>query len=519
MKAKLQRTLPVYKLVFYASLNVSQDRSDIKDYLEKHLQREDGQHPKIQAYLQQIHLLDNNKNLTIKGQNVVSTGKLATPESGKYCMWTLQDDPLVGNYVLALKREGVQRNNELKPLSLPNFIGKKFKTFILKQDDKKLETIELKDFGLKNKPAGNELKCNDFIVIRWDWEDNETAALKFDGLLKEGKQSIVISQPIRSPYGKLTLEKLLLEIVPAWQGKHGRLAIDLEGINNETLQHFIRKSHRLEVTDSDYGDFSEVVLSDVPVMPKTKLVADKWLLRLIGRRLEQGFCMENEFLQMGQQLSKMEPLSYFQLKTPTIDKVLTQAVTKRNKNASFWNLATPCDLNPFAKASKETNIYELVPTVRYKFDDLAKELVPKARISQIVFADRYVKTTLQKRSFEMFMTAIRQNANACPINLFVLSDSISNYKATISDINVFPLDKRSQDHDRFLIFITEKEEWIVWQITRSIDYLKFPNSQFNEMTEGICRQGVTFVKTTKRLLTPNFKRLIQQQVQSQTITS
>ena len=119
----------------------------------------------------------------------------------------------------------------------------------------------------------------------------------------------------------------------------------------------------------------------------------------------------------------------------------------------------------------------------------------------------------------MFMTAIRHNANACPINLFVLSDSISNYRATIPDINVFPLDKRNQDHDRFLIFITEKEEWIVWQITRSIDYLKFRNNQFNEMTEGICKQGVTFVKTSKRLLTPNFKGLIQQQVQSQTITS
>lgn len=104
MKATFIRTVAVQQYTAYAILDVTEDRPDIQDFLQKllnyELNLEDGIQKRICQYLREINLIDKDNKPTGFGDAVLKSGKLRQREKGKYRFWVVENELQPINFFL-----------------------------------------------------------------------------------------------------------------------------------------------------------------------------------------------------------------------------------------------------------------------------------------------------------------------------------------------------------------------------------------------------------------------------------
>lgn len=517
MKARFKRKIKVESFIVFANIEIEKERDDIKQYLEESLTRNDKKNVNIQSYLRTIGLIDDTNNLTAKGEQVKNTGHFASAESGKYQIWVVKNDELVDDYILGMERKKVHDDSrKLLGIHLKNIRNEYFNLHFreYRNRDKSLsineKLVKIKDLGRSNPVIGIRTNDEKTVLLAWEFDDNKQELSLAGDLFKTQ-----IKQKLEEK--NISLSELLSEILPSeWDSSQQRLKVELDGLNHKAVEKFILPQHSLDIKRGNYGPFPEAVLHQIPIMPASDNIAASWLSRLIEMEATEKYLLPEEFEYKIEKLSQRNPLDVFKLSPPDIEEVMQE--TKRTNSAAFWNLAAPNDLNPFSKAQEKQNkIFTLLPGVKYTFESIVFKLMPQKTILQLIIVDRYVERANHQQSFEALVKGVREAQNEeVPTTLYTLARSKNDYIPELTNISVKDFSKIGHlDHDRFLLFRLENEDWLIWTVTRSVDYLKFPkNTSMDFQTEGICEDSVTFSRVSMRALSSKLSNSIQQEIQN-----
>lgn len=519
MRITLRRDIPINEYIVYAELEINQDRPDIKDYLEKSLDKNDTFNQKIQNYLYQVGLLDQQNNLTPKGKEVLEHGGFPAAEAGKYQISLIQKDELIGNYVLAFKRMGQRDNQNLYPIDLENIRNKTFtsKIHIGKGKEAKVTSVRLKNLGRKDQVKGITLGNQYSSKLEWCIKD-EVQTLELTSSHGDFPRKIPLEVPRGKP-NKL-MKKILRE---KWDEKNKALRITVnkgDALKKETLNHFLYKIKELSTDDTGFGHFETVLAENIPVIPDGKISAENWMMQLLQFEIRTKYLLPKVYEFISKNIINKERLQPFSIQSIPLEEFLENHINSNTH--SYWNLAAPLDLNPFEVVKKKTEkikeqVFHIQPKERTTLSKIAKRLMPKKEIRAFVYVDRYVQNNIQQESLEIMVETWQENKGDFPVLVYTKRQSKNAYdNPGLPNIQIFNFENTGYlDHDRYFIFLTGNDTWEVWKSTRSLDYLQFGRDVIiDKNIEGESKDGVTFVKVGKELLTQELKTDIENQLEN-----
>jgi hypothetical protein len=168
------------------------------------------------------------------------------------------------------------------------------------------------------------------------------------------------------------------------------------------------------------------------------------------------------------------------------------------------------DLNPNTKTKLSQKPVELKLNEEISFADLIKKLGFDESYSVFAYYDRYVCNEKQQKTVSVLAKAVNASKRIIITDLTKenLSDFIQKNAPEIELTNLKTIIKGRLPHDRYLITV-HKGEINVWNVSNSIDYIRFSEQNINKNTTGIINQSVVFTPVSKEMLNTDLLNFIK----------
>jgi hypothetical protein len=173
------------------------------------------------------------------------------------------------------------------------------------------------------------------------------------------------------------------------------------------------------------------------------------------------------------------------------------------------------DLNPNTKIilSAKSRIVELRKGDEVSFANITSKLELN-NISFLVYYDRFVCTHYQQRAVSAFIKAVNSERQVIVTDIeHSRSDFIKKNMKEITLIDCKTVFKERWPHDRYLIAFNQNG-MSIWNISNSIDYIKFPDKIITETTVGTIQQSVVFTQITKEMIDKDLLNFINNEVKN-----
>ncbi|GAB4348445.1 MAG: hypothetical protein OHK0038_27880 [Flammeovirgaceae bacterium] len=497
MKVKLTKIIELSSAQAYLRFQKEEERKDIQEYLNGKKRFEPLIENRIKDYLKNIGVFDENYLLTIYGYYTVKeTGKMLVSEEGKYQIWFTQKDSFLKTTIVYFRR--LQPNadkEELKPLNLE---FEETGHLLLPTSDNSFTKIILKN---NKNLVGKTDEQKDTLHFSWIWENLDKSHYIFSGQLeKSNRQTNIKSEAIPC---NINIQDWITKILPDWNIQQKRYSIRFDNLKEESRKTFEDKNFV-----SRWNDF-EVQIQNLPLMPYDIEEAKKWRDWLLNEELEKDYFSIGDFEATASEINEKVALSAYNLDIPKAKDF----IAKRNSKKVFWHLQAPMDLNPNTKIKLSSKPIELRQDEKISF----AEIVAKLGLydsSLVIYYDRYVITEKQQRAVVAFLQSIESKNKIVITNIKQNSSKyIQKEKPEIKLKDLKTIFKDHSPHDRYLI-ISNKDEIQVWNISNSIDYIRFSDKNIDANTFGTIRQSVVFTPVNKELLNKELLNFLENEIKN-----
>lgn len=485
---------------------------------------------------QVLGLIDKHGQLTLIGDDVAHAQQVPVPEQGVYAFY-LTEHPLLGKRILSVERQSSTRDirfEDIRPLPLVPDAGVIFRS-----------VLDASRFVLRGFPgstargaapegivSSTQTQCR----LRWTLDFEASTPEKQSYWVLEGKleSGAAASSIEHSPeVAPLDLRRLAnawgegpLAVYGRWDEAQQRLQVALEGLTEQEQEQF-RKSYTLpRVGVFNKGQYEQVSLEDVPIAPLSTAESDRWARKRLVRALarHKGFLSRAALRTLFLSLTEDTPLESSNPTLPGHDALLESL---KRVPETFWKLAAPVDLAPFASSPAElaplqvgtpaelqgessahrvgpspqtigytsaleigsTSSVTMIPSqqgaglafslpygaswsMRTLVERLLGGATNDAPPQRLLLLDRYVHRPGALRMLELLQETVRASAPGLELDVWTLREE-DNFQQVQRITGRPPRELATVfgqqiPHDRYLVIRSEKGEGFAWQMTNSL---------------------------------------------------
>lgn len=479
MIIEFEKDVTLFAAIVYMKIKKDVSREDIREYLNGKRFDNNLINNRVDTYLKEIKIFDEEGQLTHLGERVRQRGYLPTPEEGKYKIWYTQDDDFWGNKILFFRREkpNEKSNVEKSSVSLSNN-----DVHFLMPAQSANGATPFAEFRLIDpiQIAQSNSYQQDTIQIKLRVEKGKQSQLSFSGSLE--KNSIQLDDTIKTDRDE-TIDEILQKSLPDFDMDENRLRIPF---------HQEYKDFEIKNYPCKWKGFSGRIDS-VKLMPSDNEEAKKWRDYLLKERVNQQYLSPGDFASVANSINEVPAFNRYkeELDIPKSKEFITGTRT------GFWHLNAPIDLNPLG-SSNINEVVSLQKNETVSFSDILYMLGIVPDNNMVVYYDKYVIDERKQKNAAAFMDALRGKKS------IIITESPQNLKSDFimhkrKDIRLQDLKSgifnRSPLHDRYLI--VESASGIkFWNISNSLDFIRFNDSEIGPDTKGKIIQPVTFTPIT-----------------------
>ncbi|GHU75087.1 hypothetical protein FACS189461_0660 [Spirochaetia bacterium] len=514
MKITLTCKIPLKTATVYLKLRRYTERKDIQDYLNGKQIDNPRVANGIRNYLAKIQLFDQQGHLTREGNKAKETGMVACFEEGKYKIWFTGNDSLLEeplqNKIYYLFRETPKKETNTVTVLDPYF------------DDNNKEHLCL--------PTSHEKDWYTFKVIK---PENGFAGIVNPGvtninfernLEKSGAVDIysgnfnqnthILNTPI--PANDEDLDGLIKMLLPNdWDDTNNRCKIPFKVFREKSEE-------GLETFERNHGPFKyegyTVNIEKLPLEPINLDEAKLWRNCLLKRELARDYLHPNDFNSKVVSVNQRGGFKayYDNLNEPGPDEfigIITPS-KKSETGAAFWHISAPVDLNPAIPAGVYSSSFDLSQGETLSFNAIAAKIKTIDPI-KVFYYDQYIINRWQQKASIAFLKSFSCTSLYLITNVSGQTADIIAKDQSINQIDIKTIfSSQKPQHDRYLILALPKELEI-WNISNSIDYIRFNNFNISSGTDGILQQSVIFHKASnKTILHKPLLNYIEQEVKN-----
>jgi len=509
MKVTLEKNIELHSANMYLAFEKEVERNDIKEYLNGKIYDNPVIDNRVMDFLKNIKILDEKYQLTAYGGRVKESGKILQREEGKYQIWHTRNDDFFGTRIFYFKR--IQPDSE--GLRRLNWHFDTDGHFLLPTTENKYAQLKLippQDL------AGQYTHHKAQITVRWVWDDLNKSHFVYYGQINLDRDKFIrISNEAIS--SNMNLSELIREILPEWNQKYRTLKVRFDSLSEESKRTFE------DNYQSEWRGF-KVNINQLPLAPYDTEDTTKWRNWLINQELKKNYLNPQDFEQLVNRINRKNSFAEFanQLNKPAASEYLKSmmGLPKSEKNASFWHLAAPIDLSPELPEKTILKSFHYKDNDEISFRDIAQKIggMAEKNSATVFYYDRYVITRKQQESVSCFLNSFRCSKKILITDLAAenRSDYLSKSDTGIlqKDLNVLFGNKKRSQHDRYII-LAEGNDLSVWQISNSIDYIRFNDKQhIHPETKGKILQSVSFNLVNMEMLKPELINYIKNEIKN-----
>lgn len=308
-------------------------RVDISDFLKERLDSNNSIDIKVKEnFLIPLGLIDENYQLTEKGEKCIESEKVWLKEKGEYTLFEIDDD--IFRVIV-----DIEPSSNLKSLSELNEKRlTKQEIVSIKNKNKKYRTLRDETFFYEMKNFKKHLKINYEI----DMKDNSNFYIEDMNYGIEDKKTTIEFNEIKIPYISIlkSLEKTdeflwneemnAIEISYNFAHRHGENNYSIEKLNFEKEDFETKEFH-----------FDRISLNGVKVMPNNESEAINWYFHRIKNLLKKDYIKISDFNIINQEEVNCEFLKYYNTEILKINDLLEDL----KYTDEYWNLKAPLDLS------------------------------------------------------------------------------------------------------------------------------------------------------------------------------
>lgn len=467
MKITFSRELTLQKAEAYLEIEKKVIRKDIQDYLNGKHFKNSLIESRIKKYLQEIGVFNSASFLTQKGDEIKKTGETYEVEKGKYTIWYIENDFVLGTKILFFSRKDATTNpkkENIAPFSV-DFTNEEH--LLLPSLDGK---TDFSKFKLRKQTFFAKIHSPDKLFFKWVWNGLDSSYYEFQGKLSNNE-----IRAMNIPCDK-NLEDKIKHYFKKWNVEQRRLARDFDQHSEEEKKTFYSD---LKLSDSSYA----ITLEQIPIMPKNKEIAAIWRNWLLEQIVKEKYLTATDFEYEAMSIQQKEGLVMYDLETPQVSNFIKE----RSENKLIkWHLQAPEDLNP-NKTFLKSSFAKTIPIAQgeiFSFREFVSKLNPKEG-DVIIYYDIYALDHCDL--VEKFLDEIEVSKKiivSLPFtkdNDYRLSNSYRRCQSKFKIIDANQNDDKL--HDRY-IFILKDNKWYILNGSNSLNgYVGYDKKSKNYKTK------------------------------------
>lgn len=516
MRLEFQKNIEVKKYTCYLKLLVQRERLDIQRYLQNfQTNTNDNVKKNVNRYMEKRGWVHKGE-ITEKGKEIISSGKIWEEEEGKYAIFCIIDDPLLDSLPLKLERiapERQERTTQMKN-ELSSLISK-----IFHLRDEEYSQIIINEIPIYSSERIQGEGASAKLI--WTIENENTSTFEISNSknynLKDQTKPIDFNSlmdglfQINNSFGE-------------WNKSNKKLKVAFDKNRTGEMESFYKNELSLNTNQFTYGKFDSTKIYNVPLMPKDKVNAEQWKNYLLEKKLVEDYKNQKESTDISESISNKDEFKDFGLDSNIT--TLKNSFSNINKGNVFWHFFAPLDLDPrhISKHIYSAETFSIPPQTEISFMEIVDKLnISKiGDLSKIIYYDLYVISEEQQSNFKLFIDSIfektkKKNISVELITLFKKKNSKENrsdyLKKTapwITETDVSSISNKKLNHDRYLIVIGENNHKIIWGISNSIDFLNYSNQfNLNINTKGTSKDVSFYLQKDDSILYPDLKNYIR----------
>lgn len=501
MKVMLDKEIRLQSATAYLRFKKEVQRDDIQAYLKGKHFSDSLIENRVKTYLKNIGVFDENYQLTSLGNEVKGNGMLPTPEEGKYKVWFTQRDSHFGNKIFYFKRIQPNRDNRNERKLEVRF--DKDEHFYLPTKNNSfgnLEVLPIMDY------FGEKHGDTDQIFLRWTWEGLQKSEYVFKGQLGIGNDTITI-EPVAITCEE-DLEIRIKDLLSDWDDENQRLKVSFSDLDPQSRRSFELLDERIRWNDFD------VKFQKIPLMPRRQKDAEDWRNWLVVGALQKEYLSPNEFERVVIKANEQDAFAPF---TRSFNQPEPASFSKvvEGDTLAFWHLNAPLDLNPNAKAKLTDKPVQLKKGIELSFNEIVSRLDLRELEGSgtLIYYDKYVINRRQQQSVVAFLKATK-----CPTPVVITDlkhensdDYIKRNHAHIELKDLRSIFKSKPPHDRYIIVRNNKGVRI-WNISNSIDYIRFDEEEIDCDSKGSIAHSVVFTPIGEEMVEKDLLNILQDEM-------
>jgi hypothetical protein len=296
--------------------------------------------------------LVNQKGLTKLGEKVADSGAVPVLEKGKYQLWII-DDPLFGKAIIHFERVESDFAREKVEYGFPykDFLNNSYTDAISKQ---KFVIQKYESPNPNNVPFKQRNFFNTTIKLVWEISYNpekqevEQSQLKINGSLKRFKDTF---SPIDLPLMPISIDNIdtiITQIVQPdyeWKSEVQALSLEQNQITPDGYESFKTDINCKNKQILDYGYFSDITITEIPITAKTGKIATAWFYYRLKKKVKENYYSKKEYMEFLQSFRKNRLMKLFgtDLNIPIEDACAYFQSTSTDE--CYWHIQTMLDLS------------------------------------------------------------------------------------------------------------------------------------------------------------------------------
>ena len=458
MKITFTRELTLQKADAYLEIEKKVIRKDIQDYLNGKHFKNPLIESRVKKYLQEIGVFNSASFLTRKGEEIKKTGETYEVEKGKYTIWYIENDFVLGTKILFFSRKDATTNPKKENIA-------PFSVDFTNEEHLLLPTLDGKTdfskFNLRKQTFYAKIHSPDKLFFKWVWNGLDSSYYEFQGKL--GNNEI---RAMNISCDK-NLEDEIKYYFKGWSTEHKRLMIGFDHRTEEEKKTFYSN---FQGSHSNYT----IEIEQIPIMPENKQVATTWRDSLLEQVVKEKFLTFADFEYEAMCIQQKEGLAMYDLEAPEVSDFMKE----HSKNKLIkWHLQAPEDLNPNKEffLSLSSKVIEIPENSTFSFEEFVTKLDVKTG-DVIIYYDYYAlkrPDLLEKllNSFDIPKKVIISQ----PFSLEGIPDLFKKQNQTIYErcrnkFKIFALEEKDEKrlHDRYLI-IRKEGKWHILNGSNSLN--------------------------------------------------
>lgn len=483
---QLKRNVQLKRYPVIAKITFQRDRKDLVSLLEAMQRNSTNMPDRLKAYLKRESLWDEESNsLTEKGEQVKATGLFDVKERGLYHIWYTDKDPLLGTRPLLLQRDTAffEPNTKgwLKGVDAARSafnVDKAIQVAVLEEVYEGRNSQQIKSILplMKLEP---EVICaaekSVEVALSWSIESDQSIA-KLSGQLgvlafshnKVNDKPELLDIAISDFSDQLNpiMNNISDQFKAQWQSSSRVMAVNLQNIQRfpSAVENFKVGSLSIKGLATECGFFDSVNVQHISIKPIDQHDAEQWYQYWLSGFYRQSYQSTKKARQQQSRWLDHPALAHFELPLKSGAQLL-ESLDRDQQPEVFWNVAAMTDLTP-AKSKKLHSPISLVDGDRLDIKKLVNRLTNGDTIEQVIYSDRYVRTSRQARNL-IKVAACVDRASGWLLTLEVNNSARiqlpNNWERTI-------MLKQNDNHGRYWIFIGASQTYC-WECTSGLDFI------------------------------------------------